>query len=254
MNAEYYDIIFKRKSFHLFRDTGNESLSKEELEDIQKGYGGFESLYPGIRTAMRIVPASSVNVGRDAEYCLLLYSEKKDNYLMNMGYIGEQLDLFLVKRDIGSLWFGIEKADEEEYDGLSYVIMIAVRKVSDRSKYRKDMFRAKRKALSEIWRGDTLGIGEIARFAPSACNSQPWYVENEDGRLTVFRYKKPGKRGIMPAAAVAYYNRIDIGIFLCFLEICMAEKGICFERRLYVDAGGEAEYSKVAEYSLGENL
>ncbi|MBR0481385.1 MAG: nitroreductase, partial [Firmicutes bacterium] len=74
MNAEYYDIIFKRKSFHLFRDTGNESLSKEELEDIQKGYGGFESLYPGIRTAMRIVPASSVNVGRDAEYCLLLYS------------------------------------------------------------------------------------------------------------------------------------------------------------------------------------
>ena len=127
MNAEYYDIIFKRKSFHLFRDTGNESLSKEELEDIQKGYGGFESLYPGIRTAMRIVPASSVNVGRDAEYCLLLYSEKKDNYLINMGYIGEQLDLFLVKRDIGSLWFGIGKADEEEYDGLSYVIMIAVR-------------------------------------------------------------------------------------------------------------------------------
>ncbi len=254
MNAEYYDIIFKRKSFHLFRDTGNESLSKEELEDIQKGYGGFESLYPGIRTAMRIVPASSVNVGRDAEYCLLLYSEKKDNYLINMGYIGEQLDLFLVKRDIGSLWFGIGKADEEEYEGLSFVIMIAVRKVSDRSKYRKDMFRAKRKALSEIWSGDTLGVGEIARFAPSACNSQPWYVENEDGRLTVFRYKKPGKRGIMPAAAVAYYNRIDIGIFLCFLEICMAEKGICFERRLFVDAVSEAEYSRVAEYSLGGPL
>ncbi len=255
MNAEYYDIIFKRKSFHFFRDTGNESLSREELEDIQKAYSGFEALYPGIRTAMRIVPASSVNVGRDAEYCLLLYSEKKDNYLMNMGYIGEQLDLFLVKRDIGSLWFGIGKADEEEYDGLSYVIMIAVRKVSDRSKYRKDMFRAKRKALSEIWSGDTLGIGEIARFAPSACNSQPWYVVNEDGLLTVFRYKKPGKRGIMPAAAVAYYNRIDIGIFLCFLEICMAEKGICFERRLFVDgAGGEAEYSRVAEYSLGGPL
>ncbi|MBQ9911862.1 MAG: nitroreductase, partial [Firmicutes bacterium] len=82
-----------------------------------------------------------------------------------------------------------------------------------------------------------------------------WYVENEDGLLRVFRYKKTGKRGIMPAATVAYYNRIDIGIFLCFLEICMAEKGICFERRLFVDdAGGEAEYSRVAEYSLGENL
>ena len=251
MNAEYYDIIFKRKSFHLFRDAGSETVSREELEEIQKAYEGFESLYPEIRTAMRIVPAEKVSFKRDAEYCLLLYSEKKDNYLMNMGYIGEQLDLYLVSRDIGTLWFGIGKADEEEYGGLSYVIMIAIRKVSDPSKYRKDMFKAKRKPLSEVWSGDTLGVGEIVRFAPSACNSQPWFVENRAGTLIVSRYKKPGKRGIMPAAAVAYYNRIDIGIFLCFLEICMAEKGIGFERRLYIDdAGNGVEYSKVAEYDI----
>ena len=35
--------------------------------------------------------------------------------------------------------------------------------------------------------GETLGVAEIARFAPSACNSQPWYVKNEGGALTVFR-------------------------------------------------------------------
>ena len=28
---------------------------------------------------------------RGEEYCILLYSEKKDNYLQNIGYIGEQL-------------------------------------------------------------------------------------------------------------------------------------------------------------------
>ena len=251
MDAKYYSTIFKRKSFHLFRDVGSDKVSEEELEEIKKAYEGFESLYPDIRTSIRILPAKHVNFKRDAEYCILIYSEKKDNYLMNAGYIGEQLDLWLVAHNIGSLWFGIGKADEEKYDGLDYVIMIAIHKVKNDSLYRKDMFKAKRKPLIETWEGDTLGVGEIARFSPSACNTQPWYVKNENGVLTVYRYKKQGKRGIMPAAAVAYYNRIDIGIYLLILEICMAERGIKYARELFVDNGTDAdEYSKVAVYTL----
>ena len=251
MNADNYQMIFKRKSFHLFRGVGSEQIDLEELKEIEAAYAGFESLYPDIRTAIRIVPAAKVHFKRDAEYCILIYSEKKDNYLMNAGYIGEQLDLYLVSRNIGTLWFGIGKPDIASYDGLDFVIMIAIRKVSDETKYRKDMFKAKRKPLEEIWEGETLGVAEIARFAPSACNSQPWFTRNENGKLTVFRYKKAGKRGIMPATAVAYYNRIDIGIYLYFLELCLTEKGIAFSRQLFPDdAGDDAEYSKVAEYSM----
>ena len=112
------------------------------------------------------------------------------------------------------------------------------------------MFKAKRKPLAEIWSGDDPGFAGIARFSPSACNTQPWYVENKDGILTVFRYRKPGKRGIMPSASVSYYNRIDIGIYLCILEVCMLEKGTCFEREVFPDAGGEDEFTKVAVYRL----
>jgi len=170
---------------------------------------------------------------------------------MNAGYIGEQLDLYLVERDIGSLWFGIGKPDEQSFDGLDFVIMIAIHKVSDAKLFRKDMFKAKRKMLNEIWEGDSLGVAEVARFSPSACNTQPWFVKNDGQKLAVFRYKKPGKRGIMPAAAVAYYNRIDIGIFLCILEICLAEKELRYSRTLYEDSLElDAEYVKVAEYSL----
>ena len=247
MDHELYKDIFKRKSFHLFRNIGSALIEKSERDEIETAYDSFDRLYPEIRTAIRILPASEVNFKRGAEYCILIYSEKKDNYLMNVGYIGEQLDLYLVHRGIGSLWFGIGKPDIQTYEGLDFVIMIAIHKVNDLSKYRKDMFKAKRKSLEEIWTGDTLGIAEIARFSPSACNTQPWYVRNEEGRLTVFRYKKKGKRGIMPAEAVTYYNRIDIGIFLCVLELCMNEKKITFERKLYLDAGDD-EYSKVAEY------
>ena len=251
MNTELYPMIFKRKSFHLFRNVGSEKLTPEELKDIEAAYADFEPLYADIRTAIRIVPAAKVNFKRDAEYCILIYSEKKDNYLMNAGYIGEQLDLYLVSRNIGTLWFGIGKPDIASYGGLDFVIIIAIRKISDETKYRKDMFKSKRKPLEETWDGDPLGVADIARFAPSACNSQPWFVRNDGEKLTVFRYKKPGKRGIMPAAAVAYYNRIDIGIYLCFLELCLTEKEIVFSRQLFLDsAGDDTEYSKVAEYSV----
>lgn len=250
MKKQTYDAIFKRKSFHLFRNVGDDKISAEELRNIETAVAGFERLYPDIRTAIRIVPSEKVNFKRDAEYCILLYSEKKDNYLMNAGFVGQQLDLYLVQHNIGSLWYGIGKPDEPEYDGLDYVIMIAIHKVNDETKYRKDMFKAKRKPLEEIWSGDGLGVAEIARFAPSAVNSQPWVVENKDGVLTVSRYKKPGRRDIMSESAASYYNRIDIGIFLCILEICLEEKGIAFERRLFVDDGGEREYTKSAEYTL----
>lgn len=53
--------------------------------------------------------------------------------------------------------------------------------------------------------------------------------------LIIYRYKKSGKRGIMPADKVAHYNRIDMGIFLCFLDLCLMQNGISFERKLFTD-------------------
>jgi len=249
MNNLLYPMIFKRKSFHLFRNVGSEKIEDKEIENIKREYEMFEKLYPEIRTAIRIVPASKVNFKRDAEYCILIYSEKKDNYLMNAGYIGEQLDLYLVSQNIGTLWFGIGKPDLECYDGLLYVIMIAVHKVGNESLYRKDMYKAKRKPVEEIWEGDSLNVADVARFSPSACNTQPWFVKNDGNVLKVYRYKKTGKRGIMPIKAVEYFNRIDIGIFLCILEICLSAQNIKTTKELFVDSEN-SEYALVAEYKL----
>ena len=248
MDANFYQAIFKRKSFHLFRNAGTGTISPEELTEIRAAWEGFERLCPEIRTAIRIVPAAQVR-RPDAEYCLLLYSEKKENWLMNAGYLGEQFDLWLVSRSIGTLWFGIGKPDEPQFDGLDYVIMLAVRKITDESQFRKELSKAKRKPLDEIWSGDTLGLAEIARYAPSAVNSQPWFVRNEGGALTVSR--KFGRGGFMPERMALYFNRIDIGIFLCVLEICLAEKNMAFTRALFPDPGDpKAELTKVAVYTL----
>ena len=250
MDDLFYDMIFKRKSFHLFGNV-KEKISKDELTKIEEFIKQVKPLIEDIKIKIDIVPASETTCKRGEEYCILFYSEKKDNYLQNIGYIGEQIDLFLPSLNIGSLWFGIGKVKEQKYENLDYVIMIAIAKM-DEDKFRKDMFKSKRKELSETWIGEKYKeIGNITRFAPSACNSQPWITEEEENKLAVYRYKKKGKRGIMPIDKVNYYNKIDIGIYMLFLEICLKKNNIEFEREIHIDnCNDETEKNLNAVYNL----
>ena len=224
-------------------------MSEGDCQALQEAVGSLKPLVEDIEVKVRIVPEGETNCRRGAEKCVLFYSEVKPNAMMNVGYMGEQLDLMLVEKGIGTLWYGLGKTDEKSFEGLDFVIMIAVAKVPEGS-FRKDMFKAKRKDVSEIWEGPRLPLADIVRFAPSACNSQPWYVKNEDGKLRVLRFRKKGFTGLIPMAFVARYNRIDIGIFLYVLELCLAHDGISFERRLFIDdSADDVAYTPVAEYS-----
>ena len=250
MKSELYEMIFKRKSFHLFRNIGKEHITNEELKDIEEYFYTLKPLMDDIKVKIKIVK-DSTTCRRGQEYCILFYSENKENYLQNIGYLGEQLDLYLVSKNIGTLWFGIGKVEEKVLDGLDYVIMIAIAKVDSDDKFRKDMFKSKRKEVKEIWNGDYyLDIANIVRFAPSACNTQPWRVEAKEKSLKVYRYRKEGKRGIMPKNMVMYYNQIDMGIFLCFLELCLEKNEIEYERKIYEEENHEAENNLLAEYYI----
>jgi len=247
MDEQLYQMVFKRKSFHIFKNTL--IISEEELAQIETAFLECKPLIPEIKVSMKIVPAAATTCKRGQEYCILLYSEKKEGYLPNIGYLGQQLDLILASMNIGALWFGIGKTDVRSDGELDFVIMIAIAKMEE-TKFRKNMFKSKRKPIEEIWFGEYyLEAANIARFAPSACNTQPWIVESNEQELRVFRYKKPGKRGIMPADKVSFYNRIDIGIFLLILEVCMKHGGIVFERTLFEDKK-EEEKNLVAIYAI----
>ena len=75
MDIALYPIIFKRKSFHLFRETDH--ISQAELEQIAAQYKPFSPLVDNIQTAIRIVPTDKTTCKRGQEYCILLYSERK---------------------------------------------------------------------------------------------------------------------------------------------------------------------------------
>lgn len=235
MDNNLYDMIYKRKSFHLFKDIGDEHITPKELEDIENYFYSLKPLVEDINVKIKIVKDDTI-CKRGEEYSILFYSEKKDLYLQNIGYLGEQMDLYLVSKNIGNLWFGIGKPTDMKYDGLDFVIMIAIAKINSPLKFRKDMFKSKKKSVEEIWNGnDYLEIANIVRYAPSSCNTQPWKVETSRNEIKVYRYKEEGKRGIMPIMMVDYYNQIDIGIFLCFLELCLSKNNLKFKRTLYLE-------------------
>ena len=122
MDNNLYEMIFKRKSFHLFRNIGNEKITLEELKDIENKFKELKPLDDSIKVKIKIVKESTTCI-RGQEYCILFYSEKKDNYLQNIGYLGEQLDLYLVSKNIGTLWFGIGKVKEKNYPRYGKVII-----------------------------------------------------------------------------------------------------------------------------------
>lgn len=55
----------------------------------------------------------------------------------------------------------------------------------------------------------------------------------------------------MPTEKVAHYNRIDIGIFLCFLDLCLMEHNTDFKRDLFSDTTeDDCEKVLTAKYTL----
>ncbi|WP_371723380.1 nitroreductase family protein [Isachenkonia alkalipeptolytica] len=83
----------------------------------------------------------------NAPHYIAIYSEEKEGYLLNAGYILQQLDLYLSKEGIGTLWLGLGKPQEslKAKNGLLYVITLAVGKAKKKLQ-RKSSAECKRKA------------------------------------------------------------------------------------------------------------
>jgi len=242
---ELYDMIFMRKSFRRFKSA--ELLSPSDLNEIRNKLSELKPLKDNIAVKYQIVKREETTCKR-GEYCLLVYSERKEHYLLNVGYMFEQLDLWMASKGIGVCWYGVGKVDKAEYEGLPFVIMLAFGK-GEKEEFRKDYTKATRKAKEEIWRGDLLQeVRDVVRFAPSACNTQPWMVETMLNHLDINRDSR--KRSMMPESKVTFYNTIDMGIFMCFLEIVLAHEKYDFDRILCQENLIERNKVRIAKYIL----
>ena len=240
-----YDMIFKRKSFRRFDNSL--SLSSEELQKIEQHLNILVPLLDDIKIKYRIVKRKETTCKR-GEYCLLVYSEQKEKCLLNIGYTLEQLDLWMASQNIGVCWYGVGKTNKLQYDGLDYVIMLAFGK-GRTEEFRKDYTKAKRKELEIIWRGQHIpNVTNVVRFAPSACNSQPWRVFHEDQLIRIFRSTEV--KSIFPKEKLLLYNCIDMGIFLYFMELALRHEQYEFERVLCEKENPNKKEIEIAQYTI----
>ncbi len=241
-----YDMLFKRKSIRKYDK--KLSVSEKEMQLIKQQIEALVPLDKDIGVRFKIVKREETSA-RWGEYCLLIYSEKKANYLLNAGYMLEQMDLFFASLDIGACWVGMANPEEQQLDGLDFVIMITFGK-SRPEDFRKDLAECNRKDSSMIWQGKfDPAVVDAACCAPSACNSQPWRVVSEDHCIQV--YRNPSTLSLtLSKNRLHYFNAVDMGIFLCFLEISLQHNKYLFKRTVCEEQDTAAKQIKIAEYSL----
>ena len=57
----------------------------------------------------------------------------------------------------------------------------------------------------------------------------------------------------MPAEKVRFYNKIDMGIYLFMLEVCLENEGYKFDRFIYEDnTCDEIEKTLIAKYVISK--
>ena len=242
----YYDMINKRKSFHTM--PGEKKISGPELDMIKNHFARLVPLCNDIKIAFKIVQRHTTT-WKWGEYAILVYSEKKPNYLANIGYMVQQLEMFLTALDIGTCWCGIGQPKEEDktYEGMDFAIMLIMEK-SEEGQFRKSMHEAKRREADKIKTGEGFdSIAEVARFAPSAVNFQPWLMECEGNKIRV--YRKSMRMAKLKWDSISFFQRMDVGIFIFFIEMCLKHEKKDFTRTLYIDKGEDLK-ELLAEYTV----
>lgn len=212
MNLE--ETIYKRQSI---RSYDNNPLDTETLDEIRDFIGNAKELNPNIKWSYEILSTKNINTMMrwKAPHYLALYSEEKENYHQNIGFIFQQVDLYLQSREIGTCWIGMAspKGYNNPDKSQKFIIAISFGKSPDNIYSQLSQF--KRKELGEI--SDEIDERLVpAQLAPSAANGQPWhFVHSDDGSFDLYRVN----RGMLRNKLFGKWNKIDTGIALAHLYV-----------------------------------
>jgi nitroreductase len=221
-NKNLYEAIFKRKSIRQYDLT---PLNEQTLAEIMAHTSALKPLYDGIKIEM--MPLSQRDVKglflAKAPHYLAVFSETKNGYLTNAGFVLQQMDLFFSANGIGSCWQGVAKPTKEilNLSKLEFVILLAFGKPKERL-HRESVSEFKRKPLGEIT--DIKGADELlepARLAPSAVNRQQWFFTGNASTIHAYR----AKSSLLTAFMFERMSKISMGIAICHVWIAAKHSG-----------------------------
>ena len=204
-------MIPRRRSVRAYRA---ERIDDAVLADLLRCMEGLVPLIPGAKVEGRIIPTDHGNFLQKwkTPHFIAIFSDGSDDSLLNVGFMYQQLDLYAQSIGLGTCWVGLGSLTGEESvpEGMKLAVMMAIGLPDDVPERTAADF--KRKAMSELsdQPDDRL---EALRLAPSATNSQPWYVTHEGETLHIWREEL----GIIKQRTHGRMNKIDMGIGLCHL-------------------------------------
>ena len=112
--------IYLRKSARKYLD---DEIDENVIHDF---LANVKPLMRGINYRYEILTRDKVNVRTrwSAPYYLALYSEKQDFHLENLGFVFQQLSLYLQSIGIGSCWVGMASPKRKDSFGFCHNYLI----------------------------------------------------------------------------------------------------------------------------------
>jgi nitroreductase len=225
MEKDLYPAIFRRRSVRKYDPA---PLDAATLGEIRTYVNGLVPLRPDIATEFRLLVAADVKtrLAVKAPHYVAVSAEAKDGALTHVGFMLQQLELFLSVNGIGACYLGMARPEKEALDGMrhEFVILLAFGRAAEGAPHRVDRQEFDRRQPEDVSRVDgaiARQVVEAARFAPSAVNSQPWRFAGSDASIRVY-CAKPNP---LTALVMGRVNKIDMGIALCHLWVAAEHFG-----------------------------
>ena len=225
------EMIYHRKSCRSFTNIPVDAAVIEKIKAFP-----MKALYPDIKVHWDIVPRNQVKCicPWTTPQLITIYSEETEGYLEHIGFMFQQMDLYLQTLGLGVCWLGMGRMNPKtttEVEGMKFVIMLAFGHPKG-DQLRRDGKGFKRKLMEQITDKADPRL-EAARLAPSAVNSQPWYFTHEGDSLHVWCSKKG--------------SRLDAGIALAHLYATNEETFRFFSKEPVPEVSG---YRYIGSVSL----
>ncbi len=233
---ELYDAIFYRKSI---RNYSNKSIKSSLMEEVKSLCSNITSLNEDLNIKAHIVERGHLIqflMGKSCEikapHYLVITSNKGDNYLENVGYVGEEILLKLTSLGIATCWLKCElkrddiiefieldeiEEDDEEYENKiesPYAIIAFGYAEKKEILFRSEENEPNRKKIKKVCKKidrKWVKVLKAVRVAPSIKNSQPWVFYSTKYGFDLYEEK--------PKKNMELNSKISIGTALKHFEI-----------------------------------
>ena len=219
MFKQLREMIPRRRSVRSYEER---AVEEQVLAQMNSFMQNLRPLIDGALPVARVIPtreAAFLQKWRNPQF-LAFYAPNTQEGLMNVGFMYQQLDLYLQSLGLGTCWVGLGTPVDTIHkppEGMKLAVMMAFGYPADVPE-RAQAADFTRRSMQHMTDRDDARL-EPVRLAPSATNSQPWFFLHEGDVLHVYREKL----SLIRQRTHGRMNAIDMGIALAHLYVTHPE-------------------------------